>query len=630
MTLKYKILSRIAPLFLIGCWLLFLLMHLGAVPLFDWDEVNFAASAREMLITGDWQRVTVNFEPFGEKPPLFIWMQTLSMYVFGVGTWGARFPNALAGICTLWVLYRHAPRLYMGPMQGSLRGSDLQSHTNVGNGSDQGSDPRADLRSDPNADPSFYAGADHRMEWRKAEIDVGGGDHRIGWPLILMSGTLPFMYFRSGIIDPWFNLFMLLSILAMSRQNGSARKAGLEAGAWAGLAVLTKGPVGLLIPSLVAGWMLLLNPSLRKRGFGALPFFLLSSLLVASLWFLPETFKNGLWFLRSFLVYQWELLRQPVAGHYQPWYYHLVVVFLGCFPFSLWAIPEAFRWRRREGVDQSTEADAKAVVGLVSWMQATLWVVLVLFSLVSTKIIHYSSMAWVPLSALAWVGFQKSCDFSSDSGSSWRTRRLTDWRILLLIGIGIVVGLVWLMIAGVGQYPEKVAAYFREGNFEWGMLTYSRVDWPIYTYLPGMTWITVCLIAAVFLLRRNMIYSLRTLAVGLPATLWFVQILLLPRIEKMVQGPLRQWCEQHANRNETVVAWGYRSYAPFWYNRWTPDRRQVGDSESDTNQRKMLYVMRIDRLKDSEVQSRFELLEQQGGFALMRLKLVENYPNSNR
>jgi len=134
----------------------------------------------------------------------------------------------------------------------------------------------------------------------------------------------------------------------------------------------------------------------------------------------------------------------------------------------------------------------------------------------------------------------------------------------------------------------------------------------------------------VFLLRRNMIYSLRTLAVGLPATLWFVQILLLPRIEKMVQGPLRQWCEQHANRNETVVAWGYRSYAPFWYNRWTPDRRQVGDSESDTNQRKMLYVMRIDRLKDSEVQSRFELLEQQGGFALMRLKLVENYPNSNR
>ena len=96
--------NRRTSFLIIGCWLLFLFMHLGAVPLFDWDEVNFAASAREMLITGDWERVTVNFEPFREKPQLFIWLQALSMYLLGMSTWAARFPNAIAGLCTLWCL----------------------------------------------------------------------------------------------------------------------------------------------------------------------------------------------------------------------------------------------------------------------------------------------------------------------------------------------------------------------------------------------------------------------------------------------------------------------------------------------------------------------------------------------
>ncbi|VAX36153.1 Polymyxin resistance protein ArnT, undecaprenyl phosphate-alpha-L-Ara4N transferase; Melittin resistance protein PqaB, partial [hydrothermal vent metagenome] len=31
---------------------LFFLPYLGSVHLFDWDEINFAESAREMLVTG--------------------------------------------------------------------------------------------------------------------------------------------------------------------------------------------------------------------------------------------------------------------------------------------------------------------------------------------------------------------------------------------------------------------------------------------------------------------------------------------------------------------------------------------------------------------------------------------------
>ena len=63
---------------------LFFLPFLGHVHLFDWDEINFAECAREMLITGDYLRPQINYAPFWEKPPLFIWFQAISMHFFGV------------------------------------------------------------------------------------------------------------------------------------------------------------------------------------------------------------------------------------------------------------------------------------------------------------------------------------------------------------------------------------------------------------------------------------------------------------------------------------------------------------------------------------------------------------------
>ena len=51
-------------LFLIGAALF--LPFLGAAPLFDWDEINFAESAREMLVTRNYSRVQINFQPLTE------------------------------------------------------------------------------------------------------------------------------------------------------------------------------------------------------------------------------------------------------------------------------------------------------------------------------------------------------------------------------------------------------------------------------------------------------------------------------------------------------------------------------------------------------------------------------------
>ena len=78
--------------------------NIGNVHLFDWDEINFAEAAREMIVTGDYLTVRIDYQPFSEKPPLFIWFQAISMNIFGVNEFAARLPNALIGIVSLILL----------------------------------------------------------------------------------------------------------------------------------------------------------------------------------------------------------------------------------------------------------------------------------------------------------------------------------------------------------------------------------------------------------------------------------------------------------------------------------------------------------------------------------------------
>ena len=93
---------------------LFFLPFLGSVHLFDWDEINFAESAREMILTGNYSKVQINFSPFWEKPPLFIWMQVVCMKIFGINEFAARLPNVIFGILTLCFIYKIGRKIFKG------------------------------------------------------------------------------------------------------------------------------------------------------------------------------------------------------------------------------------------------------------------------------------------------------------------------------------------------------------------------------------------------------------------------------------------------------------------------------------------------------------------------------------
>ncbi|MEO1627533.1 MAG: glycosyltransferase family 39 protein, partial [Bacteroidota bacterium] len=318
---------------------LFFIPFLGGVHLFDWDEINFAEVSREMMELGEYLQIHINYLPFWEKPPFFFWLQVAAMKVFGVGEFAARLPNAICGILSLIVLYLMGRQLY---------------------------------------------------------------NRRFGllWALVYLGSTLPHLYFRSGIIDPWFNLFIfggLYLFLLFYWKKEQFEGIQLSRGSWTylfaagfvlGMGMLTKGPVAYLIVALCL-FVYWIKERLRLY-ISPLQFlfFTLSASLVTLSWYGLETLRHGPSFIYEFNLYQYRLFSTPDAGHKGFFGYHFVVLLIGCFPASVFALRSMYAM---------PEASHRFQQNFRQWMLILFWVVLLLFSVVQSKIVHYSSLCYFPL-----------------------------------------------------------------------------------------------------------------------------------------------------------------------------------------------------------------------------------------
>ena len=490
---------RYYPLLILALGAFFFLPFLGCVHLFDWDEINFAESAREMLVTGNYSRVQINFEPFWEKPPLFFWLQATAMRWLGVGEYAARLPNALIGIGTLLTFFFVGKRLH-GPQFGLL------------------------------------------------------------WALGYLGALTPHLYFKTGIIDPTFNLFIFLGICyayEAVQQYGKtgARPLVVIAGLFVGLAVLTKGPVGALLALLTFALVWVVN---RFRPVLRLSHALLAiamAVIVASGWFGLEIMRNGPWFLEEFITYQIRLFSTPDAGHGQPFYYHFVVVLVGCFPLSIFAI--------RYLVASRDPRDFRL------WMVVLFWVVMILFSIVKTKIVHYSSMAWFPVSYLATRHLHDLL-----TGRATWPRGLTVGLLL----IGGLLGLLLTLLPVVGQFKTTLIPYindpFAVANLQ------ANVAWGGWEWLIGATYLAVLLTAIVrlkgvvqrqrLLPENSLPGSVWALFMATAVCLWFYLSLVVPKIEEYVQGTVVRFYQSKQGQNVYAEPIGYKSYAQLFYFRKQP------------------------------------------------------------
>ena len=313
----------------------FFIPFLGRVHLFDWDEINFAEAAREMIVSGNYLQVQIDFKPFWEKPPLFFWLQAASMKAFGINEFSARLVNALCGILTMLIVFRIGRKMF----------------------------------------DSWFG---------------------MFWAMALMGAFLPHFFYKSGIIDPVFNLFIFIGVyfLACALHPSMAGKRTPRyalSGVFIGLAILTKGPAALVIIALcvcVYWASTRCNKILSIKETGV---FLLAVCAVSFLWYGLETIAHGPWFVTEFLNYQAHLFTRGEAGHGRPFYFHAVVLLFGCFPASFLALRMlAGFWGGSEGQRYFTR-----------WMVILFWVVLVLFSIVKTKTVLYSSLTYFPITYLA-------------------------------------------------------------------------------------------------------------------------------------------------------------------------------------------------------------------------------------
>jgi 4-amino-4-deoxy-L-arabinose transferase-like glycosyltransferase len=108
--------------FALSALLFVYLFTCGLPKLFDQIDGQYAGAAREMMARGDWLVPTQDGVPRLQKPPLIYWCEILSMHVFGITEFGARFPIALATIG--WFLATGLiARRAIGTWSASLAGS---------------------------------------------------------------------------------------------------------------------------------------------------------------------------------------------------------------------------------------------------------------------------------------------------------------------------------------------------------------------------------------------------------------------------------------------------------------------------------------------------------------------------
>lgn len=96
---------------------LFTRLHQG--DLGGYDAAVYAHEGKQMLATGEWWTVYLNGQPDFDKPPMFVWLEALSMMIFGVSDFAARFPSAMlgfGGILLIYFITRELTAAYWAPI----------------------------------------------------------------------------------------------------------------------------------------------------------------------------------------------------------------------------------------------------------------------------------------------------------------------------------------------------------------------------------------------------------------------------------------------------------------------------------------------------------------------------------
>ncbi len=342
---------------------------LGRLPLLEPDEGRNAEVGREMLASGDWITPHFNSFPVLDKPAVFFWMVAASFKAFGVSEGAARMPSAIMGAATMLLVWFLGRRMF-GNSAG-LRAALIFATC-----------PLALLLA------------------REVIFDM----------TLTFFVTLAMVAFwlaeERKFVVPWFEMVMFAAL---------------------GVAAITKGPVGVIIPLI----SILIYDAVRGRwrewlrlrwGWGVLVL-----LAVALPWFIAVSVRNPDFPRYAFWNESLKRFATGAARRGGGVFYYVPVFLGGFFPWSLFLIfAGGNRLRRWRELKQEA---GRPILFLLCWVA---WVVF-FFSVSHSKLPTYFLPAVVPLSILMGRTW-------GDLDAEGQTRA-PDWLtagFALLLGLGVL------------------------------------------------------------------------------------------------------------------------------------------------------------------------------------------------
>ncbi len=312
-----------------AAFIYFLLFNQG-ISITDPVESNYALTAKEMFLSGDWLSPRIYNHYWFDKPIMIYWLIALSYKLFGINEFAARFPAALFSAGSVVWIFWFAGKLY----------------------------------------------ASRRIAFYSALILATSLEFWILSRMIITDAVL--FFFTSVSISAFY-----LHFLNRSSQWYIAAYAS------AGLAVLTKGPVGIVMPALIAfvyiiagrRWQLFFKLRMLRGG--------IIFLLVAAPWYVAMYTIHGNEFINTFLGLH-NVLRATVSEHPQDnvFYYYLVLFPISLLPWTGVFFLSLLKGRKNYGAHFSY---------LVVWIA----VFLVFYSLMATKYLTYVFPALFPAALLS-------------------------------------------------------------------------------------------------------------------------------------------------------------------------------------------------------------------------------------
>ena len=385
-----------------------LFSNLGGPRLWDRDEPRNAGCAAEMLQRGDWVVPVFNAELRAHKPVLLYWLMMTAYALFGVNEFAARFWSAVLAVGTSLATYQIGRRLF-------------------------------------NAEVGLWSGI---ILATSLMFDVAGRAATPDSALIFFS-TLALVIYVRGAFQPgalqftpsWPQAALMYAVM--------------------GLAVLAKGPVGLVLPTAVIGMFLLVMrlPSRRTeetdsrwyrgtlvgmlRPFAPRHFLqtcwsmrpltaLAAASAVALPWYLWVGLRTDGEFLRVFfLEHHLGRAASPMEGHRGSLLYYPVAILVGFFPWSVFAAPTLIDAAARLRQDNPWRP---------GYVLASCWVGvwIALFSIAQTKLPSYVTPCYPALAMLTGC-FIYHWRRGEAAASRWWPR--LAFGSLALVGAAILIAL---------------------------------------------------------------------------------------------------------------------------------------------------------------------------------------------